>query len=861
MSVVWGEIAQSTNSAGVVIAGSAGVGKTRLAREALGLAGRSGRQCRWITATASARSVPLGAFAEFATALGPDPLLRVQEVIDALIGTEPSMTMVVGIDDAHLLDEQSALVVHQLVQRQSATVVLTHRSGEVAPDAIASLWKDGHLPRIDLQPLASVEVAELLARVLGGEVESSSAERLWRYTQGNVLYLRQLIADEAVSGRLSERSGVWIWDGEPAISPSLRELIESNIGRRPGPVIEVLDIVAVADPVELPVLLHLTPATMVDEATECGLINVDTTAQVARLAHPMFGEVRRATAGPVRLQALRGRVAAAIGQLCEPSPVQTVRRAVLMMESDVRPDPVLLQEATTAATQLSDMDLAVRLAHAATQSGGGRSAQLGYALALSLANLGAQGETQWAELAATATDDAERAYIGTMRAGNLGYSLGRPAAADRELDAAQQAATACGLTNTFNALRANFRGAQGHAQEAIDLASGLLGAPDVEGIPAMLAKWALVVGLGDTGQIDRLAKAAADGYALARTTSNTSHFRFGLGMFHVQGLRLAGAIDESHAAAIDLRPGAQYHQSALATTAALIGCTEMAGGDLPRAQKWLRESVAQSVRSPRETFAPRQLAGQWLATALAMSGHVEEAQQVFAQTPDLLGEYRYWEAERLLAQAWIHAASGIPSKATQLATEAASRARSLTRPAVEVFCLQTATQFGDSSTAGRLAELSSIVQGPRVGAAAAHSAALRDRDGDGLRAASQQYEAFGDRIAAADAAAQAAVAHRGNNRRGSALACSTRADALAKQCGGASTPALGQATQPLPLTAREREIAALIGVGLSNREVAERLTVSARTVETHIYRAMAKTGVANRDQLAALLSQPTPAAG
>ena len=45
----------------------------------------------------------------------------------------------------------------------------------------------------------------------------------------------------------------------------------------------------------------------------------------------------------------------------------------------------------------------------------------------------------------------------------------------------------------------------------------------------------------------------------------------------------------------------------------------------------------------------------------------------------------------------------------------------------------------------------------------------------------------------------------------------------------------------------------LIGEGLSNRAVAERLTVSVRTVESHIYRAMAKTGTTSRDELAALI--------
>jgi DNA-binding NarL/FixJ family response regulator len=47
----------------------------------------------------------------------------------------------------------------------------------------------------------------------------------------------------------------------------------------------------------------------------------------------------------------------------------------------------------------------------------------------------------------------------------------------------------------------------------------------------------------------------------------------------------------------------------------------------------------------------------------------------------------------------------------------------------------------------------------------------------------------------------------------------------------------------------------LLGQGLSTRDVAERLTLSLRTVEGHIHRAMTKTGTASRQELVALLSQ------
>ena len=114
---------------------------------------------------------------------------------------------------------------------------------------------------------------------------------------------------------------------------------------------------------------------------------------------------------------------------------------------------------------------------------------------------------------------------------------------------------------------------------------------------------------------------------------------------------------------------------------------------------------------------------------------------------------------------------------------------------------------------------------------------------------------MGDPVAAIDAAAQAALAYRRQGLRGSALGCSTRASAMAEQC-RVSTPALRKAAEPLPLTDREREVVNLIVHGLPNREIAERLTLSPRTVESYIYRAMVKTGTSSREELAALLPEP-----
>src|SRR5262249_22690257 len=51
------------------------------------------------------------------------------------------------------------------------------------------------------------------------------------------------------------------------------------------------------------------------------------------------------------------------------------------------------------------------------------------------------------------------------------------------------------------------------------------------------------------------------------------------------------------------------------------------------------------------------------------------------------------------------------------------------------------------------------------------------------------------------------------------------------------------------LTEREAEIVALVGTGLSNGEIAERLVISPATARTHVSRAMLKLGARDRAQL------------
>ncbi|MGH3933927.1 MAG: helix-turn-helix transcriptional regulator [Pseudonocardiaceae bacterium] len=324
-------------------------------------------------------------------------------------------------------------------------------------------------------------------------------------------------------------------------------------------------------------------------------------------------------------------------------------------------------------------------------------------------------------------------------------------------------------------------------------------------------------------------------------------------LFWLRALLLAGLLDRADHVLRRYREHCQDTPGHLNVLTSFM-CAEVAisRGQIRTAQRWYRQAIAAIPGMDPGGWSFSTLPG--LVSVLGMAGDATTARQALTtMTAVRHPAYVYLEPDVLLAQAWVAAAEGTISQAVTLARQAAGAAASQDQPAVEVLALHTAVCFGDRTVADRLAALAAQVDGPRAPAAAAHAAALATDDGAALHAAAVQLEQMGALLLAADAAAQAATAHTRQGQRGSAQAATTRAHRLADACESARTPALAVLAAPLPLTNREREIVTLAAGGLSNRQIAQRLVVSVRTVENHLYRACAKLGISDRAELAALL--------
>jgi DNA-binding CsgD family transcriptional regulator len=617
----------------------------------------------------------------------------------------------------------------------------------------------------------------------------------------------------------------------------------------------VIDALAVGEPIELAALRRIADPAAVEEADTRALITLEPVVGgvEVRVAHPLYGEVRRRRAAPTRLRRLRGLVAAELAAADDHDDIQVVvRRATLSLDSDLTPDADLLVRAAHGAVWLADLPLADRFAEAAIRAGAGPGSNFVRAHALSWLGRGEEADAVLAEIRTGQLTEGERARSAFLRASNMIWALGDPARAKEIIDEASRT-TSPQARSYIDAFLTVYWFATDQLDAAIQ-ASKKLALDDLPAVVGAEIAWVLAAISADAGRTTEAVAAADAGYTIAARSFDAPHMRFNIADAHVSALLLAGRIADAldvaervRRQAADLPGAAQLLGAAVAGQAALgAGRLRSAGVLLEQAAVGL--SATHASGWGYRYHVPR-------ATVLAMCGSTVEAAAALAALDKLRRPFRLLDYERSLARAWVAAGQGAVSEAIAVLLSAAQRAAAKGQFAAEVVCLQTATQFGDHSNALRLHDLEAIVEGPRVGVAARFSSALSDDDAAELVAVSEEFERLGDLVAAVDAAAQAALAYRRQGLRGSALGCATRADALAEQC-GASTPALRQASEPLPLTDREREIVMLIGDGLSNRAVAERLTLSVRTVESHIYRAMLKTGTTSRDELAALLPRP-----
>ncbi|MGH3771349.1 MAG: AAA family ATPase [Pseudonocardiaceae bacterium] len=844
---------------GLLLAGAPGVGKTRLAREALAAAAARGCSTGWAAASRAVAAIPFGAMAHLLPTAGDNPshLQVLQRTGEWLASRAGGRRVVLGVDDAHLLDDASAALVCHVAVTGVAFVVATLRTGEPAPEPVTALWKDGAAERLEVQALARAEAGELIEAALGAPVDGLTRERLWQLSRGNILYLRELIQGGRQTGALACAGGVCQWAGPVSAPPRLVELIQSRIGGMPAAVRVVGELVAFGEPLEVGVLERAGVATAEVEAAErAGLVVTEAAGSDirVRLGHPLFGEVIRAQTPPLRRRTVHAMLAEAAGS----GPEDVVRIAVWHLEAGTLPEPGLLVAAAGRALGALDYRLAERLCRAAGQSGAGWPAERLLAQALV-----GQGQAEPAEellvgQLAWARTDAERAEVAGIRALNLYWGLDRPAAAEAVLDEAAahiaEPAQRAGLV----ALRGRFLLHAGHCPQALAVIDAVLDDPDVPKPAVLEAVVTATAALVAAGRYDDAITTAARGLRLGRQLTDggvplgleeLAATQAGAHLWSGQLAAAAALADTGYQRALEARS-----PQGVAVWALVRGTVAEARGAMATASGWAREAVgiagSPARLHPYQCFAARIGHGA-LARVAALAGDLGCAQAALAQVDALAGpSMRLFDTWSGPIHAWVAAARGEAGAAVELALGTAEQARRGGQAGCELIALHDVARLGaPARVATRLVELAATVQGALAPLFAAHVQALLASDGSALDEVAASFAALGANLLAAEAATAASSAHRHAGRTGSAAAAAVRAAALAATCEGARTPALTRLREPVGLTPRELEISRLAATGLSSREIAARLVIAVRTVDNALGQVYAKLGISGREEL------------
>ncbi|HEY1741222.1 MAG TPA: AAA family ATPase, partial [Acidimicrobiia bacterium] len=421
------DAARRRGAAAVLLGGAAGVGKTRLVREAVERARRDGWAVEPVLATASAREIPLGACAGLWDASGDESSEAAASRVIASVRSRVHGATLLVVDDAHLLDTSSAHVIAVLARDHHITCLVTARTGEPVHDAVRGLWKDTDGERVELQALSLAETVALTEALLGGRVEHATGRRLFAQCEGNVLFLRELIAAQRRRGALAEDHGIWRWSGGAAVSARLDELIDDRIGLLAPDELHALQHVTFAEPIELGVVEALGVRVAVEALERAGLVDVavDGRRTVIRLSHPLFGETVRLRVGALQARRIYARLSDALLGFGARRRGDDFRLAVWQLNAGTAHDPKSLIAAAREARARGDSDLTERLATAASDSGGGLEAR-----AIAAQSLMDRGDDAAALVALQALvredgPDLLRATVAELLAAHLATSFGR----------------------------------------------------------------------------------------------------------------------------------------------------------------------------------------------------------------------------------------------------------------------------------------------------------------------------------------------------------------------------------------------------------------------------------------------------
>jgi DNA-binding NarL/FixJ family response regulator len=833
--------------AAAAVFGAAGVGKSRLAREVLARAEEAGALTEWTQATRSAAAVPLGGLAEIVpeASRSDDLLSLMRRCAERLVERAAGRQVVLGVDDAHLLDPASAALVLHLVRTGAAFVITTVRSGEPCPDAIVSLWKDESATRLELAELDDDDVHLLVEGLVGGPVEHGATQWVIEASGGNALYVREFVRGAIDSGAFQPIAGLWTMVHRPHAGASLIDLVDARMAGLDQAERDAVEYLALAEPLELSEIGSLVSEATVLSAERKGLLVA--AADGVRLAHPLYGEAVRASLPELRSRAERMRLVDVLEARRTFGPDEALRVARLRLDAGVALPGELTLEAARAANRAGDPELGAQLGELALAADGGLGAALVLAQSQRQAGWPEDAEATLAEAEALAPGDPEAGNYTRQRLGLLFWELRRPADALALLDRM----TAWAQDERWQAfvLRARQTYEGVIDGQGLGAAEPLISGEVESAVPRRLGEVLRRIGLVFAGEADAASESAFQD--LPRSAPYDEADLANLAALVFAALEAGYRWDD-----LEAELGRTMHEAvrlhlrdASGIAAHGIARLHVMRGRYRDAARWLAEAEFQLRRNdPYNTM----LAVRATAVAVAcFSADFDGAVAAHERLRSRMRRHPPVPAQRPIvarAAGWAEWVRNPTEAGQRLLADAESFAA--TMPGLAAGLAYDALRAGNADAVALLEELGRRCHARLVSAYARHATAHAARDGAALLGVAEEMAEIGAQRYALEVASEAATVFLNQGRHDSARRAAARARELHIPDQGAPLPLIdGLDATAVELTPRQTQLIEFARQGLSNAEIADRLVISVRTVETHLYRGMQKLGIRDRHDL------------
>ncbi len=829
---------------GVLLTGVAGAGAGALAERAVGVLAEDGWQVVRVPGRPGVRGRPLGALSlagPAARAASGEPLALAVSRVQEAVGAGRAVVLARRAD---LLDEETRAVLATVVDRTAARPLLTSRPDRSS--RLAALRAAGEVPvaALAVPSLRFDDLLAVLADELGAPAAPDAAARVYALSAGLPGVARAIASGARRAGRLVEAGGAWTAVADLR-TPGLETVVDQLLERLDGAARSALGVLATLGPASPDVVRRVLGWDELAALEDAGVVRLvesgDRTEVV--VVPPLVAEHLVASRNRVEELRARDRVEQALG--VAPADVADtragltvtgwaasregvavlgrrlrhaagIRLAVRRAEWQHDPTPAttvrLLDAMAQAGVGRADVEEVVAAARERPGPGGTGPVDEWYARYLGLAC----GEPD-AALAVPVPPGAD----GRRARARLELLLGRPlpSAEPTETAAAADAPEDDGVRGDATppdpaggaAADAWPLLARGRVRDALE-ASGPEGGREqspptaedraVHGIAAILAG-SIDAAVRDAGRAQDAARADLDGPAVEISAAVAAF-----------GLALAGRsreLREHLAAALALGPTAPLQPWARAGLLCVGAALAAADHRVVAAR-----ALADGLTALRLPLSPVPLTSAALARL--------RVSVVAGEDPREGAEALWREVDQSLDRGFVAAAVLSGAAAAEV--------------------------LPDHPVAARVAAAGAASQGTVLPLLGRYVGALASGRPDRAAEVAPALGSAGLRIHTVRAHARAASLAALQGDPASAQSELAAADAVVARAGGDLDGAVDALGPVSGLSGRELEIARLVAAGSSNRQVAEALGVSVRTIDNHLYRIYRKVGVSDRESLA-----------